>query len=124
VTLADSRDIETYWGYKVTVSNGPIGQFLGAGQFDLVVATSRKGRQIMEVMNDLSNGFETSRNVLTMFGAPNQGLHEIAAREQIKLGDIVDYVVNMIPAQATETVRTEEAVFASLSIMNILRSAS
>ena len=124
VTLADSGDIETYWGYRVTVSNGSIGQFLGAGQFDLVVATSRKGRQIMEVMNDLTNRFETSRNVLTAFGAPSQGLHEIAAREQIKLDDIVDYVVNMIPAQATETVRTEEAVFASLSILNTLGNAS
>lgn len=124
VTLADSRDIEAYWGYKVTVSNAPFGQFLKAKQFDLVIATSRKGRQIKEMTNDLANRFRTSHRVLTAFGAPSQGLHEIAAREQMNLDDVADFVVNTIPYQATETVRTEEAVYASLSIMNMLSNAS
>jgi predicted SPOUT superfamily RNA methylase MTH1 len=124
VTLVDSKDIETYWGYKVTVSNAPFGQFLMARQFDLVIATSRKGRQITEVMNGLADRFGTSRNILMAFGAPSQGLHEIAAREQMKLDDVADFVVNTIPNQATETVRTEEAIFTSLSIMNTLRNAS
>jgi predicted SPOUT superfamily RNA methylase MTH1 len=124
VTLANSGDMETYWGYKVTVSNAPFGQFLKPSQFDLVIATSRKGRGIAEVMNELANRLKTAQRVLTAFGAPSQGLHEIVAREQVKLDDTVDYVVNMIPAQATETVRTEEAVFASLSIVNVLRNVS
>jgi predicted SPOUT superfamily RNA methylase MTH1 len=122
VTLVDSKDIETYWGYKVTVSNAPFGQFLKAQQFDLVIATSRRGKQIKEVMNDLANLFRTSHKILTAFGAPSQGLHEIVAREQIKLDDVADFVVNAIPNQATETVRTEEAVYASLSILNTLSS--
>ena len=120
VTLADSKDIKTYWGYKVTVSNAPFGQFLKARQFDLLIATSRRGRQIKEVMDDLASKFKSSQNILTAFGAPSQGLHEIAAREQTKLDDIADFVVNTIPNQATETVRTEEAVYASLSILNTL----
>lgn len=120
VTLADSKDIKTYWGYKVTVSNTPFGQFIKARQFDLLVATSRRGRQIKEVMNDLESKFRSSQNILTAFGAPSQGLHEIVAREQMKLDDVADFVVNTIPNQATETVRTEEAVYASLSILNTL----
>jgi len=122
VTLADSKDNATYWGYKVTVSNTPFGQFLKTRQFDLVIATSRRGRQIREVMSDLTNGFRASRRLLAAFGAPSQGLHEIAAREQMKLEDLADFVVNTIPNQATETVRTEEAVYASLSILNMLSS--
>ena len=120
VTLADSRDIETYWGYKVTVSNAAFGQFLKARQFDLLIATSRRGRQIKEVMNDLESKFKSSQNILTAFGAPSQGLHDIVAREQMRLDEVADFVVNTIPNQATETVRTEEAVYASLSILNTL----
>ncbi len=124
VTLADTRDNESYWGYKITIANALFGQFLKARQFDLVIATSRKGRQIKEAMNDLANKFKTSQNILTAFGAPSQGLHEIAAREQVKLEDVADFVINAIPNQATETVRTEEAVYASLSILNTLSNAS
>ena len=124
VTLADKRDIETYWGYNVAVSNVPFGQFLKARQFDLVIATSRRGRQIKDVMNDLANKLRTSHSVLTAFGAPSQGLYEVAARGQAKLDDVVDFVINTIPSQATETVRTEEAVYASLSILNTLSNAS
>lgn len=122
VTLADTKDIETYWGYKVTASSVPFGQFIKARQFDLVIATSRSGRQIREVMGDLAAKFKSSHRVLTAFGAPSQGLHEIAAREQAKLDDLADFVINTIPDQATETVRTEEAVYASLSILNTLSS--
>jgi hypothetical protein len=32
----------------------------------------------------------------------------------------VDFVVNTIPKQGTKTVRTEEAIFASLSLFNFL----
>jgi hypothetical protein len=71
-------------------------------------------------MNDLASKFGSSQNILTAFGAPSQGLHEIVAREQMKLDDVADFVVNTIPNQATETVRTEEAVYASLSILNTL----
>jgi predicted SPOUT superfamily RNA methylase MTH1 len=120
VTLADSKDIDTYWGYRVAVSNAPFGQLLKARQFDLVIATSKKGGQIKEALNDLANKLETAHSVLTAFGAPSQGLHEIASREQMKLDDMADFVVNTIPNQATETVRTEEALYASLSILNTL----
>jgi len=57
---------------------------------------------------------------LVAFGAPTQGLYEILDREHAKLEDVADFVVNTVPGQATETVRTEEAVYATLSILNTL----
>jgi hypothetical protein len=57
------------------------------------------------------------------FGAPALGLNEIVAREGLRLEDIVDFVVNTIPLQGTETVRTEEALIASLAVLNINMSA-
>jgi predicted SPOUT superfamily RNA methylase MTH1 len=120
VALADLKDIKSYWGYRVTVSDVPFGEFVKTGRFDLVIATSRKGRQINDAIPDLASRWKTCKRVLTAFGAPTQGLHEIVAREHRNLEDVADFVVNMIPNQATETVRTEEAIYASLSILNTL----
>jgi predicted SPOUT superfamily RNA methylase MTH1 len=53
------------------------------------------------------------------FGAPSRGLHEITDDEGLKLDEIVDFVVNTVPGQGTVTVRTEEALLATLAIFNV-----
>ncbi len=118
VVLADLKAIKSYWGYKVSVSNTPIRQLLKTEQFDLVIATSRKGKPITTARDDLMQRWRSSRKTLIAFGAPTQGLYEIFNREHTKLDDVADFVVNTITDQATETVRTEEAVYATLSILN------
>jgi predicted SPOUT superfamily RNA methylase MTH1 len=45
-------------------------------------------------------------------------LSEIVGREGLSLSDLVDFVVNTMPFQGTETVRTEEALFSSLAVLN------
>jgi len=114
-------EIKTYWGYRVRASNVPIGQHLNTEKFELVVATSRKGQTITSVLDDLTSRWRTSRKTLVAFGAPTQGLYEIIAQEHTQLDTAADFVVNTIPNQATETVRTEEAVYATLSILNMLQ---
>jgi len=118
--LANRDEIKTYWGYQVSVSKGSFGQLLKTKQYDLVIATSRKGKPITSVMDDLTERWKSSRKTLVAFGAPTQGLYEIANREHMRLDDVADFVVNTIPNQATETIRTEEAVYATLSILNML----
>ena len=120
VALADPKAIESYWGYKVSVLNMLIGQLLKTEKFDLVIATSRKGKPITTLIDHLMARWRSSRKTLVAFGAPTQGLYEILNREHAKLEDVADFVVNTIPGQATETVRTEEAVYATLSILNTL----
>ncbi len=120
VVLTDPRAIESYWGYKVSVPNMPIGRLLKTEHFDLVIATSRKGKPITTLIDDLMARWRSSRKTLVAFGAPTQGLYEILNREHAKLEDVADFVVNTIPGQATETVRTEEAVYATLSLLNTL----
>jgi predicted SPOUT superfamily RNA methylase MTH1 len=118
--FVDPEKIKAYWGYKVSASNLPFTQLLRKRQFDLVIATSKKGKPVTAVLDELSERIKNSRRVLVAFGAPTQGLPEIAMRERVKLDDVVDFVVNTVPHQATETVRTEEAVYATLSILNTL----
>jgi len=118
--LTNRNQIETYWGYRVTVSNLPFGQLIKKRAFDLVIATSRHGKALKEVFNELKSRWKNSRRILVAFGAPTQGLYEIAAYEGLKLEEIAHFVVNTIPDQGTETVRTEEALYASLAILNTM----
>jgi len=118
--LASRGGIETYWGYRATVSDVPFGQLLKNRSFDLVIATSRRGVSLIEVVDELAKRWKSSRRTLVAFGAPTQGLHEIAAHEHVNLDEIAHFVVNTIPSQGTETVRTEEALYASLTVLNLL----
>jgi predicted SPOUT superfamily RNA methylase MTH1 len=117
---ANLREIQSYWGFKVTVSNITFGQLVRKESFDLVVATSRKGKTIHTVMDELAARWKQARKILVAFGAPTQGLFEIAAHEHVRLEDIAHFIVNTLPKQGTETVRTEEALYASLAIFNAL----
>lgn len=117
--LANPTEIKVYWGFKVNVSKVPFGQLVKNGQFDLVVATSRKGKPIEAVIDELTKSWKQSSKRLVAFGAPTQGLHEIAAHERLRLEDLARFVVNTIPEQGTETVRTEEALYASLAVLNM-----
>ena len=88
--------------------------------FDLVVATSRYGVAFREVRDELAKRWNEAGRILIGFGAPGEGLYEIVAREHLKLGEVVDFVVDMVPGQGVETVRSEEAVFVCLGLLNCL----
>lgn len=118
--LAKRSEIRTYWGYRVAISKEPFVKMVESGAFDLVIATSRRGTEFARISDELKEKMKRSERVLVAFGAPTQGLYEIAEREGVKLDDLADYVINSIPNQATETVRTEEALYATLSLLNVL----
>jgi len=118
--LANRGEIKTYWGYRVTTTNFSFGQLLKNRVFDLVVATSRRGIPLSEAKNELARQWKSSRRTLVVFGAPTQGLYEIVARERLNLDEVVRFIINTVPGQGTETVRTEEAVYASLAALNLL----
>jgi len=118
--LASHGEVKEYWGYRVTISEVPFGQLLKNRSFDLAIATSRYGVPLIEIMSELTKRWKSSQRTLVAFGAPTQGLYEIAAREHINLDKVVHFVVNTIPGQGTETVRTEEALYASLAPLSLL----
>ena len=118
--LANHKEIKTYWGYRVTVSQVPFGQMVKKKLFDLVLATSHRGKPIDTIMDELVKSWKQSHKILLAFGASTQGLFEIAMHERLNLEDLANFIVNTIPDQGTETVRTEAAVYASLAILNTL----
>jgi predicted SPOUT superfamily RNA methylase MTH1 len=115
-----SKDvIPYYWGYTVTAENHSFGKLLRSRKFDLTIATSRIGARFLDIAEKVAKKWKNANHTLVAFGAPMRGLHEIAKAEGANLDDIVDFVINTVPEQGTETVRTEEALLASLAIFNV-----
>jgi predicted SPOUT superfamily RNA methylase MTH1 len=119
VNVARVQDIPYYWGYKVTAWKGSFGSLVKGRRFDLKIATSKYGVAFNDVKDKIAERWKRAQDVLVGFGSPTEGLHEIVKREGLDLTEIVDFVVNTIPRQCTETVRTEEALFASLAVFNL-----
>lgn len=119
IALANRGKIETYWGYNVTPSKASVGKIIKSGNYNLVIATSKMGIPLQKVADDLIERWKKADNILVVFGSPSYGLQEIVAKDNLRLDQIVDYTINTIPNQGTETVRTEEATYASLALLNM-----
>lgn len=120
VTLVDSEEIKLYWGYHVTFSSHSLGLYIKEKSHDLILATSKYGEPMVNLLSEIRGRWSTSSNVLVAFGSPTEGLREILKRENRELKDLADFTINMIPLQGTETVRTEEAIYISLGALNLL----
>ena len=111
---------DIYWGYLVNVSNLSLGQILRNGAFDLFVLTSRYGKPLTEAIEKLKSRLEETNKILIAFGSPKQGLKKILEREGLKIDNVDALVVNTVPGQGVETVRTEEAIYATLAVINTI----
>ena len=97
----------TYWGYRVEVR--PL-EALTEG-FDTVVLTGKEGKSICEI--DITLRGKT----LVVFGSPRKGVDEIYREAGLKPpGELV----NFVPGQGVETIRTEEAAFIVLGVLHYL----
>jgi methyltransferase len=118
VQLVHREDIPQYWGYKVSVEKRPMREFIESRKFDLTVGTSKMAARFQDASSALASRWHKAHSVLLLFGAPTRGLFEIAKDEGANLDAIVDFLLNTVPGQGTETVRTEEALLATLAIFN------
>jgi predicted SPOUT superfamily RNA methylase MTH1 len=114
------RANSTYWGYEVNASNSSLGKMLRSNTFDLAILTSRYGKPLTETCEEIRSRWRAANRILIAFGSPRQGLREILEGEGFKMDDTDALVVNTIPKQGVETVRTEEAVYATLAVINII----
>jgi len=120
--LVDRTKISIYWGYRVRAQKTALGTILEKEKYDLRVGTSRYGQQLKDVWSKIAGLLKDEGSLLIAFGSPKAGLCDILQKEGKKPEDVFDVYVNMVPNQKTLTVRTEEAVTISLSILNFMRS--
>jgi hypothetical protein len=118
--LIDRSRIDIYWGFRVTLKNLPLGRLIQENKPDVVVAASRLGESVDTVLDQMRTSMTRASSVLLAFGSPKRGLHEIIAQEGMKLNALATYTVNFVPHQGTQTVRTEEAVYSALAILNTI----
>ncbi len=130
-----SRDeIAGYWGYYVTkadrlssaltdasagvLTGVPIDTLTDAPAGKLLIATSRYGEPLdIDLLMKVGAECETN-DVLIAFGSPHKGILEFMRDDGTPISRF-DYVINSVPGQGTETIRVEEAVVATLAILNM-----
>lgn len=118
--LVDPAGLRIYWGFRVQREDLPLAELVKKGDHDMTLSTSRKGQDVREVLPALQHKWQTSYSPLILFGSPSRGIPEILADTGTRVEDVADFNLNTIPHQGVETVRTEEALMASLAILNLL----
>ena len=113
--IADRSQAHEYWGYTVELAS--VEDVLADKGYALRVATSRYGNTLQSQVFRLRESLLKAGSVKLIFGSPSRGLFDIVGQQ---LTQRVDYVVNLFAEQHVETVRTEEALFAGLNLVNTL----
>ena len=102
-----------YWGYAVK-ERGRLSKLLAAWE-DAVILTSRKGRTATQ--EQIRNYQSMTAPLLIVYGSTDAGVHEILGKNPSGIPNA--RVLNFFPGQNTETVRLEEAILGTLSVLNL-----
>ena len=108
-----------YWGYDV-VFNNSLKDVLTSNDYDIKIITSKFGNNfhsssklILDKLDEKSHS-----SILIAFGSPKTGLIPLLSREKIDKSNLI--LINLFPDQGVETIRSEEAILAGLSLFNSL----
>ena len=118
--IIEPSRLTIYWGFRVARGNVSLPEIVRSRKFDLTISTSRKGTDVREITPDLTTKWKSARHPLIVFGSPNEGIPEILARSGMNVSNAMDFNLNTIPGQGVETIRTEEALWGSLAVLNVL----
>ena len=114
----DQKEIPVYWGYETeTVESleGSLASFSEQG--GRVALASRRGKSITPELLTQMVLTGDKRNLAVVFGSPARGVDAFLSEQSMDRYEMI----NTIPHQGTETVRVEEAVFATLALLNLAR---
>ena len=118
VQRADWSDSGDYWRYTVSAPVSTLGGLLKSHGDWLKIGTSRYGEPVSGTLSLLQRLVPERKKALVVFGSPSHGLNEILAEEKINVRDTFDLTLNTAINQGVATVRTEEAILISLSVLN------
>lgn len=112
----DRSEIPHYWGYETEVIPN-LDEHVRSSE-RLVVATSRLGTSATPDLLARVVRQGQRRGLELVYGSPARGVDAFLSSETME----GCCVINTIPHQGTETVRLEEAIVATLSQVNLMRS--
>ncbi len=108
----DKSEAPSYWGYSVK-ERANLFSLLSEWKGNIII-TSRKGKTATK--EQISKYTTSDQPTLVVFGSPEKGVHEIIGGKMKNVQNAKS--LNFFPNQATETVRLEEALLGTLSIIN------
>lgn len=123
VVRATQKPEAIYWGYEVRRAPDLM-RFLKSVSFDLVILTSRLGNSLVQNWTNFCESCKNASSTLLCFGSPEFGVDRFLKQGGAKVEDIDALYLNFFPNQNTETIRLEEAILGSLSIVNLARRIS
>lgn len=112
----DRSKAEVYFGYEVSTENDLIKRLKKGTSVRVVF--SRNGTAYRQVVDMMRDPILKTRGVTAVFGSPTQGVSELFSDRLVALRQVVDFWVNTVEDQGTETVRLEEALPISLGLLN------
>ena len=118
VQRADWNDLEDYWRYTVSAPASTLGGLLKSHDDWLKIGTSRYGEPVSGTLSLLQKLVPERKKAIVVFGSPSRGLSEILAEEKVNVRATLDLTLNTAINQGVATVRTEEAILISLSVLN------
>ncbi|MGD1835465.1 MAG: putative RNA uridine N3 methyltransferase [Nitrososphaeraceae archaeon] len=144
---AQNKDITQYWGYEIiklssldfllsTICNSNLGYSESLDRSNqisrnkltnitlensTIVLTSKYGTLIQDKELLLRKSISSKEIILIIFGSPKHGLNDFISNNTLSLLTKKSFYLNMFPHQNTETIRLDEAILGTLSILNILK---
>ncbi len=119
VKLKPVKRVPVYWGFKIRITTSlkeRLNQLRSQGYS--LIGTSRKGLPLRGEVERLRRLLKKPAAV--MFGSPKEGIYEIMNRLNMNPEKEMQTIINFIPNQGVRTVRTEEAIYIVLGIINTL----
>jgi len=116
--LIRRSDVDVYWGYEVNRIQRLL-DLLKQSKKLTRIGFSKNAPLFDRVERDLNATVSNTHSILAVFGGPTHGILDIY--DDSEKGDIkynIDFWINTIPEQGTETVRLEEALLISLGLLN------
>lgn len=120
IVIADD-ELPWYTGFKLTIIDNvtALVEYLGRGD-ELRVVTTKYGCDVGEFINIISQKRELIKAIKMLFGNPKLDFDELLGPNSNVIKDFIRFKINTIPLQGTRSVRTIEAVYASLAVINQL----
>lgn len=104
-----------YWGYSVETYRSMRESILSSDG-DLYIVSTKKGSHNIEKLSERVG--TVRRGIDVIFGSPDKDPDEIAMEEGWDLEAIDHYKLNSAPLQGVRSIRTYEAIYITLAILN------
>ncbi len=121
---------EIYFNFTIKVTHNIIDLLISEKPRSFIIGTSKelistkcKILNLEEILL-LRKIIKDKQKIIFLFGSPREGIYEIFSKLNFNLDNLVDIVFNVFPNQGTITIRTDEAIFGTLSIFNMIFSSN